>query len=95
MALGASRAGVLRLVLKQGLTFTAIGLVLGLAAALVLARSLSALLYGARLTDPLSFLAAAALPQWRYGMSSPITGLDGSQPRRERSGQGSRAQAPA
>lgn len=61
MALGASRAGVLRLVLKQGLTLTAIGLLLGLAGALALSRSLSTLLYGVRPTDPLSFLAAAAL----------------------------------
>ncbi|MGH9664350.1 MAG: FtsX-like permease family protein, partial [Bryobacteraceae bacterium] len=61
MALGASRADVLRLVLKQGLALIALGLILGLAGALAAARSLAALLFGVRSTDPVSFLGVSAL----------------------------------
>jgi putative ABC transport system permease protein len=61
MALGARRADVLRLILRQGLTLVAIGLVTGLAAAAILTRSLSSLLFGVRPTDPLSYLAVSAL----------------------------------
>jgi len=59
MALGASRADVLRLVLKQGVALTAAGLVIGLAGALALARSLSSLLFGVGPTDPFSFAAVS------------------------------------
>ena len=61
MALGASRGEVLKLVLKQGVTLTAIGLVVGLAAALALTRSLSSLLFVVRPTDPASFLVVSGL----------------------------------
>lgn len=61
MALGASRANILRLVLKQGVTLTIAGLVAGLAGALVLARSLSSLLFGVAATDPLSFAVVSVV----------------------------------
>jgi putative ABC transport system permease protein len=61
MALGASRADVLKLVLKQGLALIAIGLALGLAGALIATRSLATLLFGVRPTDPQSFLGVSAL----------------------------------
>jgi putative ABC transport system permease protein len=59
MALGATRASVLRLVLKQGVALAALGLVIGLAGALALSRSLSSLLFGVAATDPLSFAAVS------------------------------------
>jgi len=61
MALGASRSSVVRLVLGQGIVLVAIGLVIGLTAALALTRSLSSLLYGVRPTDPANFATVAVL----------------------------------
>jgi putative ABC transport system permease protein len=61
MALGATRAAVLLLVLKQGTVLIAAGLILGLAGALVVTRSLASLLFGVRPTDPVSFIAVSAL----------------------------------
>jgi putative ABC transport system permease protein len=61
MALGASRAEVLRLVLKQGVGLSVIGLGLGLAGALFLGRWLSSLLYGVRPSDPSTFVAVSLL----------------------------------
>ena len=57
LALGAQSADVSRLVLRQGMGMVAIGLIAGLLAALGLTRFLSAMLYGVRATDPLSFSA--------------------------------------
>jgi putative ABC transport system permease protein len=59
MALGASRWSVLRLVLRQGITLVAIGLVVGLAGAVALTRSLSSLLYGVLPTDRGSFVVVS------------------------------------
>ena len=61
MALGASRAAVLKMVLKQGLSLIAAGLALGLAGAAAVSRSLQGLLFGVRPTDPSSFVAVAAV----------------------------------
>jgi len=61
MALGAQVADVLRIVLSRGLKIAAGGVAAGLAGAAVLARSMSALLYGLRPVDPVAFLAAAAV----------------------------------
>jgi len=59
MALGAGRGDVLRLVLRQGLTLVAIGVVLGLAGALGVSRLIQSVLFGSA-NDPMSFIAASA-----------------------------------
>jgi len=61
MALGASRAQVLGLFLRQGLTLTVVGLFAGLAGALMLTRLLTSLLYGVTSLDPITFAAASAV----------------------------------
>jgi predicted permease len=57
MALGASRQTVLRMVLGQGARLTAVGLVAGLGAALLLTRFLQAQLFNVRPTDPSTIAA--------------------------------------
>ena len=61
MALGAQVAQVMRLVLAQALSLTALGLALGIAGALVATRLLSSLLYGISPTDPATFAGSALL----------------------------------
>jgi ABC-type antimicrobial peptide transport system permease subunit len=61
MALGANRGNVLSLVLRQGLSTTVIGLVLGTAGALALTRLARSLLFEVKPTDPLTFVAVAAV----------------------------------
>jgi putative ABC transport system permease protein len=61
LALGAQRADVLRLVLREGLSLTFLGIAAGLAAAFGLTRFLTSLLYDVSPTDPLDFAAVAAL----------------------------------
>jgi putative ABC transport system permease protein len=62
VALGASRGSVMKMILRQGLTLTLLGVVLGLAGASALAmnlQSLSNMLYGIEPTDPMTFGAVA------------------------------------
>jgi ABC-type antimicrobial peptide transport system permease subunit len=61
MALGADPRRVRRFVLSQGVGVTVLGVVLGSALSLVLARSLSALLYGVGERDPWSYLGGVVL----------------------------------
>lgn len=61
MALGASRGHVLRVFVRQGLSLTAVGLLLGLLAAMLVSRWLSTLLFGVTPTDPFSFAGVAVL----------------------------------
>lgn len=60
-ALGARTAGLLGLVLRDGLRQVLLGLALGLAAALALSRVLQAYLAGTSASDPLVLLAVAAV----------------------------------
>jgi predicted permease len=61
MALGADRAGILRLVMSRGALLTAIGLGIGIGCAAWLTRVLSSVLYGVAPTDSGTFAAVAAL----------------------------------
>ena len=61
MALGASPASILRMVCKQGLVLTAIGLAAGLGLALGLTRLMSKLLFGVSPTDPMTFVVIVVL----------------------------------
>ena len=61
VALGASQAQILRLVVGRGLVTSLIGAGIGLAAALQLTRALSGMLYGVTATDPLVFAGVPLL----------------------------------
>jgi predicted permease len=61
MALGATRAGVLRLVLGGGMLLVMTGVMLGLGASLAIGRLLSRMLFGLPASDPVSISAAAAI----------------------------------
>jgi ABC-type antimicrobial peptide transport system permease subunit len=86
MALGANRADVLRLVVRQGMTMAFIGLVLGLVGAFFVSRVLIGMLYGVSPTDPLTFtgvsivllcvaLLACVIPARRATRVDPIVAL--------------------
>jgi putative ABC transport system permease protein len=86
MALGADRSMVLRLVIRQGLVLTAIGVALGLAAGAAGAQVLQSLLFGISALDPLAFggaallfgivsLAASYLPARRATQVDPMVAL--------------------
>ncbi len=61
MALGARREDILRLILRQGLRLTLIGMGLGLVASVFLTRVLSSMLFTVGPTDPQTFVAVALL----------------------------------
>jgi ABC-type antimicrobial peptide transport system permease subunit len=61
MALGAKPVDVLRLVIRQGMGLTIIGLIVGVAVGSVVTRVLSDMLYGVSTRDPLTFVGAPLL----------------------------------
>jgi putative ABC transport system permease protein len=61
MALGAEPRDILRLVVRQGMILTLVGLALGLGASLLLTRGMSKVLYGVSATDPLTFAGISLL----------------------------------
>ena len=86
MALGARPADALTMVVRQGMTLVFAGVLVGLALALALGRSLESLLFGVRPADPLTLaavstflllvaLAACAVPALRASRVDPIRAL--------------------
>lgn len=86
MALGAKRTDVLRMVVRQGMTMTLIGLAFGLIGVIALSRVMVGLLYGVSPTDPLTFsgvsivlllvaLLACLIPARRATRVDPIVAL--------------------
>jgi len=86
IALGASVPNLLRLVMSQGLALTAIGVVVGTVAALMMAKLIANLLYHVSPRDPLAFgvallvmmiaaTAACFLPAWRATQTDPVRAL--------------------
>jgi ABC-type antimicrobial peptide transport system permease subunit len=82
MALGASAANLLRLVISRGLRLTAAGILFGAIAGLALTKLLAGLLYHVSPHDPLVFASALAvmtvsavsaclLPAWRASRTDP------------------------
>jgi ABC-type antimicrobial peptide transport system permease subunit len=61
MALGATRADVLRLIMGQGLRLVVVGGTIGLFAALAMAKVMQAVLFKVTPHDPVSFATIAAL----------------------------------
>ena len=61
MALGAQRADVRRMVVGEGMKLAGLGIAIGVAGALGLARVLTALLYGVKAYDPVTFASVAAV----------------------------------
>jgi predicted permease len=61
MALGASQADVLKVVVAQGMFPVLVGLAIGLAAAFGLTRLMAGMLYGVRAGDPVTFIGVALL----------------------------------
>jgi putative ABC transport system permease protein len=58
MAFGATRSDVLALIFSQGGRLVAIGLVIGIAGAVLLRSVMSTMVYGVQTSDPLAYLAA-------------------------------------
>lgn len=86
MALGATRHDVVRLVVRQGVLMTVLGIAGGLAAAVALSGILSSLLFGVSATSPTAYLVvgivlgavallATALPAFRAASIDPVTSL--------------------
>jgi len=83
MALGAQRAQIIRLFLKDGALLVSVGLVIGIVAALAVGRLLSAILFEVTPADPLSVavsvamlgllgLGAACIPALRASKVDPV-----------------------
>jgi len=86
MALGADQGSVIRLVVKQAMMLALMGSACGLAAAFVLTRMMSKMLYGVQSTDSLTYigvavivcavaLVASYIPARRATRIDPVTAL--------------------
>ena len=86
VALGATRQNILGLVIRQGMTLTGIGVLIGLLGAAAASRALITLLFGVSRLDPFTYLGliallggvaaiACGLPAWRAAQVDPASTL--------------------
>jgi ABC-type antimicrobial peptide transport system permease subunit len=86
LALGASHNQILALVLRQGMTLSGLGVVIGLIGALAATRAIVTLLFGVSRLDPMTYLGVTALllgvsaiacwiPAWRAARVDPAITL--------------------
>jgi putative ABC transport system permease protein len=61
LALGASRSDILALVVRQGMTLTGLGVVIGLSGALVASQAIVTMLFGISRLDPITYLSVIGL----------------------------------
>lgn len=61
IAVGAQRSDILRMILREGLTLSLVGLVIGLAGAAAIGRLLSGLVFGVTPTDPTTFVVVSVV----------------------------------
>ena len=86
VAVGASRGDILALIIRQGMTLTGIGIVIGLSGAAMASQALISLLFGISRLDPVTYFAVVALlagvsviacgvPAWRAAHVDPASTL--------------------
>ena len=85
-ALGASRGNILGLVVGQGMSLTGVGVLIGVAGALVCSRFITAMLFDISPLDPLTYagvvgllsgvaVLACTVPAWRASRVDPVVTL--------------------
>ena len=86
VAVGANRRDILVLVIRQGLSLTGVGVVIGLAGAMAASQAIITLLFGVSRLDPITYLGviallagvsvmACGLPTWRAAKVDPASTL--------------------
>ena len=85
-ALGAPRGHIVGLVLRQGMSLTALGIAIGLVGAVAASQAIAAMLFGISRLDPLTYMGvivllvaisviACGLPAWRAARIEPVVAL--------------------
>jgi putative ABC transport system permease protein len=85
-ALGATRADILALIVRQGMSMAGLGVAIGLSAAVIASHSLITLLFGVSRLDPFTYVGvvallvavsmiACAVPAWRAAKVDPMVAL--------------------